>query len=48
MKSKKSELTIETVAIFLLALIVVVVAIFLILRNRGIMDKLTMIFRGMI
>jgi hypothetical protein len=48
MKSKKSEITIETVAIFLIALGVVVIAIFLILRNKGIMDKLTMLFRGMI
>jgi hypothetical protein len=45
---KKSELTIETVAIFLLAIGVLVIAIFLIMRNGNIMDKLSNIFRGLI
>ncbi len=47
MKKKKAEITIETVAIFLLALGLIVVAIFLIVRNKNVLESLLNLFRGL-
>jgi hypothetical protein len=47
MKSKKSELTIEMVAIYILAIAFAAVVIYLIMKNNGIMEKLFRIFAGL-
>ncbi len=47
MKSKKSELTIEMVAIYILAIAFLAVVIYLIMKNNSIMEKLFRIFAGL-
>jgi uncharacterized protein YoxC len=47
MKNKKSELTIEMVAIYILAIAFLAVVIYLIMKNNNIMEKLFGIFAGL-
>jgi uncharacterized protein YoxC len=44
---KKSELTLEMVALFLLAIAFAVVVIFLIIKNRDYLEKLFRIITGL-
>jgi hypothetical protein len=46
MKKKRAELTIEAVVIFLIGLGLLVIAIFIIMKNKSSMDKISNFFRG--